>query len=137
MKTEPQSSITFEILRSRGFRLWIPFGNYEPHMRIEINREHDSHLEIGRCGMRECDWAIWIVSEMAQRYGKFCFLRGVWTIEQVAAVYKSLTDNPLPEEAYDPDQFHEALARTTAIVKAHWDKLYTAQEMRTHFLMPR
>lgn len=127
--------ITYEALRGIGFRLTIPFGNYQPHMRIPICRDVDSSLEIGPCGLKESDWGCWIVSESSHRYGKFCFLRTSWTMAQVVHLYESLTDQSPKEEEFDADQFAESVARTTHLLKEHWAEIYTAEVVRKHVLI--
>lgn len=127
--------ITFQNLRAKGFRLWDPYGNYEPHMRIEISVEHATFLEVGRCGMRESDWSAWIVGEMSGRYGKFCYLRTSWTMGQLAALYESLTDKQLQAVDFDLGEFEKALEYARKRQNEHWNNHYTNDVVRRHMLL--
>lgn len=126
--------ITFDALRGRGFRLREGFADFEPHMRIEISRAVDTYLEIGRCGVHRTEWTCWIVCEMSHRYGRFCFLRDVQSIEQVNALYFGLTDNDLPVEDYDASEFAEGVRMVREWCEKAWNA-YSREDLRRHILV--
>lgn len=129
--------ITFDALRAMGFRLQEPFGNYQPHMRLRVSNQLDTYLEIGTCGIRSDEWTGWIVCEIGGRYGKFCFLRSMTSMEQVGELYTGLTGKPLQAEAYDTKQFVIALEAVTRRCEEHWKGFWTNEKMRQHILWPQ
>jgi hypothetical protein len=130
-----EQEISLVALRKRGFRLIECWGNYELHMRIEVDRNMDTFLELGP--VRDESWSCWIVSEMAQRYGRMCFLRTVKTMADVERLYQGLTDAVLPfVEDFDREGFARAVEQMSRSAQHRFKKIYTDQLVRKHMMEP-
>lgn len=142
MTESPDSSkqeISFLALRQRGFRIMECWGNYQLHMRIEIDRRLDTWLEIGPLGKgKDVEWSCWIVSEMSHRYSKMCYLRSMRTMDRVELLYMALTDQPLGfDEAVNLESFTNALETCGRRAQEHFSQQYTNVEVCKHLLQPR
>lgn len=97
--------ITYEWLRSRGFRVEYPIV-YSPHMLIELDRRTETYLELAphndvpRCA----EWYCWFRNDMSHRRARFNWVRTLRTREQVELLYLACTDRKLPIEERTDDQ---------------------------------
>jgi hypothetical protein len=106
LKPEP---ITYEWLRSRGFRLQSHHVDNQPHMVLVLPGRNETALEV--CASYDGCWIVWLRSDLAGSRTRFCFLRHVKTDDQVERLYQGITDSPLLPVEWDPKQFAEGLER--------------------------
>lgn len=103
--------ITWEFLRSIGFRFTSSSVDRVPHMVCSVHRNQEVGLEISPCYGPGCSWFVWLRSDLAHSKCRFCFIRHVDTEEQIIRLMESITDRPVVREKFDAEQFKESLAR--------------------------
>lgn len=107
--------LTYELLRSRGFRLVSTQASHTPHMALVYNSRYDLAIEITEpingIGSRDHGWPVWLRSDLAHSRSRFVFMRDVRNIEEVERLWLALTDQTLIEQPYDREQFAESLQR--------------------------
>lgn len=110
--------ITYEWLRSRGFRFHSTNASNVPHMVRVTDSRMDTALEIGEA--IGGGWTVWLRSDIAHSRCRFCFLRHIDTQKQLESLWFGITDRHLVLEAYDPEQFAESLERCKEEAQRHY-----------------
>jgi hypothetical protein len=123
MNGEP---ITYELLRSRGFRLDSSHVDNKPHMVIRLKESrYESFIEISKSVM--AGWAVWLRSDLAHSRCRFIYVRDVESSEQLERLYQGLTDHALPTEPFDAERFSLVMAREKAECQLRYQE-YAAKE---------
>lgn len=103
--------ITWEFLRSIGFRFTSSSVDPVPHMVCSVHRNQEVGLEVSPCRGPGDSWFVWLRSDLAHSKCRFCFIRHVDTEEQIVRLMEAITDRPVVREEFDAEQFKESLAR--------------------------
>lgn len=107
--------ITWEFLRSIGFRFTSSSVDRVPHMVCSLHQNQEVGLEVSPNSYRGSQmgdsWFVWLRSDLAHSKCRFCFIRHVDTEEQIIRLMESITDMPVVREEFDAEQFAESLAR--------------------------
>ena len=106
--------ITWEFLRSIGFRFTSHGVDNTPHMILPVHQNQEVGLEICPNNFTRPDWYIWLRSDMAHSKCRFCFLRYVKTEDQLTKLIEAITDSPVQREDFDAERFAESLKEEQA-----------------------
>lgn len=115
-------TITYEWLRSRGFRLETPVI-YDPHMVIALIPRDETHLEVAPSLAHPTQWHCWLRSDMSHRKARFCHIRMLTACEEVEQIFEALAGRKLSVEFRAFDQiakFAEIVEDQRAAGRAHW-----------------
>lgn len=105
--------ITWEFLRSIGFRFTSSSVDRVPHMVCSVHRNQEVGLEVSPCYGSGDSWFVWLRSDLAHSKCRFCFIRHVDTQEQIIRLVEAITDRPVVREDFDAEQFQQSLAAET------------------------
>lgn len=112
---DPNQQITYEWLRSRGFKIDGRGNDSSVHVSRELP-DRERCLEIAPS--QQGSWHCWLNDELGS-WAKFLHLRTLTTREQLEALWMALTDKPLDAQKYDAEKFAIALdnERAYALVR--------------------
>jgi len=127
--------ITYEWLRSRGFRVEIPVV-YVPHMAIELDMRTETLLELAPHNFPNSpNWYCWFRNDMAHRRSRFNWVRTISYTSQVENLYRAITDHDLVVVARTEQQINEL----QTILEREWrealDRWHRQDKEREHLLM--
>jgi hypothetical protein len=111
--------ITYEWLRSRGFRIERPQVSHTPHMSIVVDRSGDSFLEVSPSSSSP-EWFCFFRNDMASRRCKFVFVRMVQTKPQLEKLFEAIAGKELPVEEFDLERFKVSLVEISRDCDRAW-----------------
>lgn len=113
LTTATDERITYDWLRSVGFRLSHYNLSSTPMMAIEVSSRDESYLELTPCTEDTIPprWFCWLRNDASSMRCRFVHVRYMTARSQVHKLYEAITDKYLATSPFDADKFHEILER--------------------------